>query len=154
MITESIEERAYAIITPIVEGLGCEVVEIEYKLIGKNYHLTVYIYKEDGITLNDCEVVSKAIDAPLDEADLTAGKNFILDVSSPGLDRKIVTDDDFRRNLGVEVEALLINAIERKKKVVGILASYSDTEFVLDVKDTMFTLMRDNVKILKPFIRF
>lgn len=95
-------------IVPLIEKMGYEVVETEYvKRMDKDMHLVIYIHSENGISLDDCEKVNNAIEAPLDELDLTCGKPYILDISSPGLDRVFKTERDFIRNAGKEVEVSL-----------------------------------------------
>ena len=95
-------------IVPVVEKLGYEVVETEYvKKMDKEMHLVIYIYNEKGVSLDDCEKVNNAVEAPLDELDPTEGKPYILDVSSPGLDRVFKTGRDFIRNAGREIEVNL-----------------------------------------------
>ena len=95
-------------ITPLIEGMGYEVVEVEYvQKMDKEMHLVIYIHKEPGVTLDDCEAVNNAVEAPLDELDPTDGKPYVLDVSSPGLDRVFKTEHDFIRNAGKEIEVNL-----------------------------------------------
>lgn len=146
-----VKERAAQIITPIVESLGYEVVEVDCKYVNKADTLTVYIYKEGGISLDDCMKVTEALDAPLDAADITDGAAFSLNVSSPGLDRPIVTDDDFRRAMGTVVET--DSPEGKKKKIVGTLVAYDAETFTLNVKTTKQTLKRGAAKVL-PYIDF
>lgn len=91
-------------ITPLIEQMGYEVVDIEYKKIYDDMNLTFFIYKKEGISLEDCENVNNMIELPLDEIDITDGQPYILNISSPGLDRPIITDKDFERNIDTEIE--------------------------------------------------
>ena len=72
-------------IAPIIEDMGYEVVDIEYKKLYNQMNLTFYIYKQGGITIEDCERVNNALDAPLEQYDITQGQPYILNISSPAL---------------------------------------------------------------------
>lgn len=152
MFTDTVLERATALITPIVENLGYEVVEIEFKRVGKSDTLTVYIHKQGGITLDDCVRVNEALDLPLEENDITEGGAYTLNISSPGLDRPIVTDRDFARNIGEEVEALFTTPLAKKKSVHGILVSHDDFSVKLLVKNVEQDYQKANIKVLRPYI--
>jgi len=92
-------------IVPIIEALGYEVVEVAYgSRPDRQMHLTFFIDSVSGITLDDCEKVSNAVDGPLEELHPTDGQPYALDVSSPGLDRLFKTERDWLRNVGREVE--------------------------------------------------
>lgn len=152
MFTDTVLERATTLITPIVENLGYEVVEIEFKRVGKSDTLTVYIHKQGGITLDDCVRVNEALDLPLEENDITEGGAYTLNISSPGLDRPIVTDRDFARNIGEEVEALFTTPLAKKKSVHGILVSHDDFSVKLLVKNVEQDYQKANIKVLRPYI--
>ena len=95
-------------VVPVIEKMGYEVVEAEYvKKLDKEMHLIIYIHSDAGVTLDDCEKVNNAIEGLLDELDPTEGKQYILDISSPGLDRVFKTERDFIRNAGKEIEVNL-----------------------------------------------
>ncbi len=128
-----IAEEVENFLTPIVENLGYEIVEIEFAKKHNGDNLTVFIDKKDGfIDINDCEKVHNAIDAPLDELDPTMGKPYTLNVSSPGVDRPIVTDKDFNRNLLEMLEIKLFGSIEKKKVWVGKLLEFNETSVVIE----------------------
>ncbi len=150
----SIQERAEEIITPVVENLGYEVVEIKYQRIGKKNTLTVFVYKKGGITLDDCLVVNDALDAVLEADDLTGGAPYDLNISSPGLDRPIVTDRDYLRNVGEMVEAIYLKPVGKVKKIVGELVSHDDDNIYLIAKgkDKEVAVPKSNVKVLQPYI--
>ncbi len=128
-----ISDEVLKFLTPIVEAEGCEIVEVEFAKKQNGDNLTVFIDKTGGVTLDDCERVHNAIDAPLDELDPTIGKPYTLNVSSPGIDRPIVTDKDFERNLGEVLEIKLFKAVEKKKVYVGTLTEFSETEVKLSL---------------------
>ncbi len=119
-------------ICPIIEELGYEVVDVEFgkKIDGLN--LTFYIDSPNGITLDDCEKVHKAIDGPLDEVNPTGDSKYILNVSSCGLDRPIKTNSDLKRNLGRDVEVKLYKALDKKKLFIGKLTNFDENSITLD----------------------
>ena len=86
-----ISDKVQEFITPIVEGLGCEIVEVEFAKKQNGDNLTVFIDKKGGVTINDCEMVHNAINEPLDELNPTEAKPYTLNVSSPGIDSPSVT---------------------------------------------------------------
>ena len=88
--------------------------------------MTFYIDKNGGITLEDCEIVHKAIDGPLDELNPTCDEKYILNVSSCGLDRPLKTEKDFKRNLGKEVDIKLYKAVNKQKEFTGKLESFDE----------------------------
>ena len=149
---QSIKERAESVIVPVVEALGYEVVEISFGCVGKTDTLTVYIYKKGGVDLDDCVRVNDALDAPLESADVTAGRAYTLNISSPGLDRPIVTDRDFERNEGEKVEAVYVKPVGKKKQVVGILLGQDGDNVYLEVKTCRAPVPKANIKVLRPYI--
>ncbi len=153
MSTE-ITDRAIEVITPVVEALGYEVVEITYTKSYGEYNLTVYIFKKGGVTLDDCVAVNDALDPVLEANDITNGGNYNLNISSPGLDRPIVSLDDYRRSLDTEIEILFKVPMGKKKKVNGILLSYDDESVVLKVRDKDTVLRKDNFEVVRPYIKF
>lgn len=115
------------LIQPILDSMNIELVEVEFKKRGENDgSLTVYIDKDGGVSLDDCEAVHNAIDAPLDELDPTSGKPYTLNVSSPGLDRPFKTLRDYRKHLGEEIEISLYKPVEGNKKFEAVLDDVDD----------------------------
>ena len=108
--------------------LGYEIVDIEYKVGSKHDLLSIYIYKKEGIDLDDCSKMTRKIDKEIENLDLI-NKPYYLEISSPGLDRPIKTQDDYRRNLNNLVEAKLYAPLDDKKIYEGNLKDY-DGEFV------------------------
>lgn len=149
-----ITEDVTLALTPVVEGLGMEIVEVEYKKIGADMNLTVFIYKEGGVSLDDCEKVHHAIDPVLDELDPTEDAPYILNVSSPGLDRPIVTPRDFERAKGTKVCVGLYKKRDGKKKFEGILLGLVDNCVELDVNDKIIKFEKEEIAVVKPVIEF
>jgi Uncharacterised BCR, YhbC family COG0779 len=100
---EEYEQKAEAILTPIVESKGFELVDVEYVKEAGTWYLRGYIDKPGGITVNDCEDVSRAFSDILDEQDFIED-SYIMEISSPGLDRPLKKEKDFKRSLGKLVE--------------------------------------------------
>jgi ribosome maturation factor RimP len=121
-----IKQMVMELAKPIAEKLGLEVVEVEYAKKHNGMNLTIFIHKEGGVTLADCERLHKLLDAPLDELNPTDDKPYILNVSSLGLDRPLKTKADFDRNIGKELHIKLYRAIEGKKEIKGTLIGFDD----------------------------
>ena len=151
---DDIAFKAKELTQTAIENFGYELVETEYKKIYGNPTLTFYIYKKGGISLEDCEKVSNIIDEILEKNDITYGAFYHLNVSSLGLDRPILTNDDFRRNIGEDIEIILANADNKKKKVHGILVSYNDENIVIEQKGKNTIYERVNLTTVRPYINF
>lgn len=134
-------------------GDGIELVDVSfYKQYGK---LTVeaYLWKKEGIGLDDCEKVHNLFSASLDALEDDFADDYVLNVSSSGLDRKIVTNDDFRRALGTEIEC--IDA--QNNKTHGLLVAYDDENVVVKTdgkKPKEITLKRNLLTKVQPYVRF
>lgn len=139
-------------ITDEVQASGeIEVVEIRYSTEYGKDNLTVFIWSADGIDLDKCETVHNAVSSVLDRYDDLFPVDYVLNVSSSGLDRPVVTDDDFRRALGTEIEI-----VQDKKKSHGILTAYDaeNATILTDGKNPKeITYSRKHIKA-KPYIRF
>ena len=150
-----ISEQIEKFIEPIVSGLGYEIVEVEFAKKHNGDNLTVFIDKKEGyIDIVDCETVHNAIDEPLDELDPTMGKPYTLNVSSPGIDRPIVTDKDYNRNLGEMLEVKLFQAIEKKKIFIGKLLSFDETSIELETDKETVKLERKMISKATKYIEF
>ena len=150
-ISESVEE----FLSPIVNKLGYEIIEVEFAKKYNGDNLTIFIDKEGGnVDINDCEKVHNAIDAPLDELNPTNDKPYTLNVSSPGIDRPIVTDRDYKRNVGEVLEIKLYQAIQRKKTFVGELKEFSSESITLLIQDKEVLIDRKNISKATKYIEF
>lgn len=152
-IADSVTE----LVKPIVEGLGMELVEVAFAKTKEGDALTVHIDKDGGVSLNDCEAVHNAIDAPLDDLDPTDGKPYTLNVSSPGLDRPFKTDRDFAKHIGFKVETSLFAPIAGVgKKFVATLAAYDPQGGVvtLELDGKSVAIDRKDIAIIREHIEF
>ena len=151
-----ISEKVEEFIAPIVESLGkdIEVVEVEFAKKYNGDNLTIFIDKPGGVTIEDCELVHSSVDAPLDELDPTGGKPYTLNVSSPGIDRPIVTDKDFARNIGIELEIKLFEAINKKKLLVGTLIAFNEDSIIVEINGENLEIERKKISKATKFINF
>ncbi|MBQ7452940.1 MAG: ribosome maturation factor RimP [Clostridia bacterium] len=151
---KNVTQKVQEFIEPIVNKLGYDIVEVEFGKKQNGMNLTVYIDKKGGVSLDDCVAVHEAIDAPLDELDPTSGEGYILNVSSPGLDRPIKTDADLNRNLGEILEATTFVKIGAKKNFVGKLEKFDDESITLMGEDKTYELKREQIAKLCKYIEF
>lgn len=149
-----ISEDVEKFLSPIVEELGYEIVEVEFAKKYNGDNLTIFIDKVGGINIEDCEKVHNAIDEPLDELNPTNDKPYTLNVSSPGIDRPIVKDKDYSRNLGEVLEVRLFQAVEKKKIFVGTLESFNSDEVCLLCDDKEVKIDRKLISKATKYIDF
>ena len=114
-----------AAIEPVITGLGYSIWDLEYVKEGADYFLRVTIDAPSGITIDDCETVHRAIDPVLDEADPIEGA-YHLEVSSPGIERDLRTDEHFRASVGEKVEVRLFAPLDGAKVYTGTLLGLDD----------------------------
>ena len=151
---EEYEMKTEALITPIVDEKGFELVDVEYVKEGSNWYLRAYVDKEGGITINDLESVSRILSDKLDEEDFISDA-YILEVSSPGLGRPLKKDKDFDRNMGNEIEVHLYRAVDRQKQLVGLLKAYNADTITIENEDGSETdVDRVNVSLVRQTIDF
>lgn len=152
-----IADAVTELVKPIVEGLGMELVEVAFAKTKEGDALTVFIDKDGGVSLNDCEAVHNAIDAPLDELDPTEGKPYTLNVSSPGLDRPFKTDRDFVKHIGCKAETSLFAPIAGAgKKFVATLVAYDPQSGVvtLELDGKSVAIDKKDIALIREHIEF
>jgi ribosome maturation factor RimP len=145
---EEYEQKTEALVLPIIEANNFELVDVEYVKEAGNWYLRVYVDKEGGIAVDDCEVVSRALSDKLDADDFIED-SYILEVSSPGLGRPLKKEKDYVRSIGKEVDIHLYKSIEKQKEFTGVLKSYTKEEIVLQIEDTDVTFDRANVALIR-----
>ena len=133
---EEIEEKTTQLIEGIVTGRGFELVDVEFLKEGSDYYLRVYIDKPGGITINDCEDVSREFNDILDEENYI-DYQYIFEVSSPGLTRPLKKDKDFERSLGKRIELKLFEKYEGSDFFEGTLESYTDKDITVTTDDNI-----------------
>ena len=120
---EEIESRTEALLIPILDEAGFELVDLEYVREAGTWYLRAYIDKEGGITVDDCELVSRALEKHLDEEDYIPDA-YILEVSSPGLGRPLRKEKDYVRSVGKRLEIRTFRPVEHEKEFYGVLKRY------------------------------
>ena len=143
------EQKAEALLLPIVEREGFELVDVEYVKEAGNWYLRGYIDKPGGITVNDCEAVSRAFSDKLDENDFIED-SYIMEISSPGLDRPLKKEKDYIRSMGKEVEIRTYRAINREKEFYGILSAYDENTVTIKTEDgTEMTFEKSDIALIR-----
>ena len=144
---KGIKETVREAIEPTVTSLGYRIWDVTYSKIGADYHLEITIDSDAGINIEDCERVHRAIDPILDEVDPIEGF-YYLEVSSPGVERELRTEEHIALSLGVKVEAKLFSPKDGRKSIVGILAEYSDGKVTLTTDGESVVLERKDISKL------
>lgn len=143
----------HALAEPIAKENGCEIWDVEYVKEAGTWFLRVYLDREDGVTIDHCEAVSRALDVKLDEADPIEG-SYVLEVSSPGADRVLRKPEHFQRFLGQQVEIRLYRPINGAKTLVGPLKSYEDGGVTIETPNGPYTLAKQDVAQVRLYITF
>ncbi len=123
----------------VARSEGMEVVDVEWK-VGKQRFLRVYLDKPDGISHHDCEVVSNQLSVILDVEDLVPGPRYVLEISSPGLDRKLTKPADYERFVGRLARISTSELVENQKFFEGRLAGYADEKVKIEVRGRVIEL--------------
>jgi ribosome maturation factor RimP len=144
---KNVKDTVRELILPTVTELGYRLWDVTYSKIGADYHLEITIDSDAGININDCEKVHRAIDPIIDECDPIEGF-YYLDVSSPGTERDLRTDEHILHCIGWQVEAKLFAAKDGRKSFVGSLSSYEDGVVTISAADESVSLNRDEISKL------
>ncbi len=149
-----IEQSVIEKIQPAVTALGYEIVDVEFEKKNGEDNLTIFIDIPSGVSLDDCEKVHYAVDPLLDELDPTAGKPYILNVSSPGLDRPFKKQRDYERNYGKEVEIKLYAPLKGKKVYEGVLVARDENSLTLNLGKEEIKIENNKIAIARPLVKF
>lgn len=147
------EEKTEALIQPLLEERGFELVDVEYVKEGSDYYLRVYIDKEGGITIDDCVDVSRAFNEILDREDYISDA-YIFEVSSPGLDRPLKKEKDFARSIGERVLVKTYQKIDKAKEFYGILKAYDNSTVTIEGEKGEMVIERKNISIVRLAYEF
>lgn len=151
---ENYESRVERYLLPLVEEHHFELVDVEYVKEAGTWYLRAYIDKPGGITVDDCEVVSRQFSDILDEKDYIEDA-YIFEVSSPGLGRPLKKEKDFKRSMGEEVEIRTYRAIDRQKEFTGILKAYdNDTVTIAYEDDTEQVFNKSDIALIRLALDF
>ena len=150
---DTYEAKTEELIAPIIAQNGFELVDIEYVKEAGTWYLRIYMDKPGGITIDDCELVSRAFSEILDQEDYIED-SYIMEVSSPGLLRPIKKDKDFERNLEKEIEIKTYRMIDKTKDFVGVLKSYDKDSITIEDENGERTFQRSDLALIRPYIEF
>ena len=146
---ETYEARTEELITPILERMHFELVDVEYVKEGGTWYLRAYIDKEGGITVNDCEAVAREMNEILDREDFVED-SYVFEVSSPGLGRPLKKEKDYVRSMGKEIEIRTYRAINREKEFYGILSAYDENTVTIKTEDgTEMTFEKSDIALIR-----
>lgn len=143
-----IEERTESLVLPIVESAGLELWDVEYVKEGSDYYLRVYIDKSGGVNIDDCVLITKALNEKLDADDFIEDA-YILEVSSPGLTRKLKKDKEFEKSIGKLIRVKLYKAEEGSKEHIGRLKEFAPDKLTIEVDEADISLSRDNISSVR-----
>ena len=139
---------------PIAKDLGYDLVDVQFNKEQEHFFLRVFIAKRGGVSLEDCQKMTELLSQELDLRDPTDVPYF-LEVSSPGLDRPLETEQDFNRNIGEEVEVRLYQPIEDRRRVEGILKAYNNENFIIAMENEgELEIPREAVSLMRLVIKF
>ena len=141
---KSIRETVREAVEPTITALGYDIWDITYSKVGADYHLEITIDTEAGINIEDCEKVHRAIDPILDEVDPIEGF-YYLDVSSPGVERDLRTEEHIKRSVGQKVRAKLFAQKDGKRVIVGILSAFEDGNITITEGDVAYSLTQSEI---------
>ena len=144
MKIDALINQIYELVKPIADELNYDIYHIEYVKENGEYYLRIYIEKEGGITLSDCEALSRRVSDLMDEKD-PIPEAYFLEVSSPGLNRTLFTEAHYKRFVGREVMVKLTKAIEGKKSIKGILKEVNEENIIVEA-DTLISIPKDKIK--------
>ncbi len=151
---EKYEQTAGELLRPIVEARGFELVDLEYVQEAGTWYLRGYIDKPGGITINDCEDVSREFSSRLDEKDFISD-SYIMEISSPGLDRPLKKPKDFERNMGKPVEIRTFRPMEdRRKEFCGVLKAWDEKTVTIEEEDRDRVFEKKDIALIRPAIEF
>ena len=144
MKVDALLEKIYQLVRPVAEELNYEIYHIEYVKENGEYYLRIYIDKEGGISLTDCESLSRRVSDIMDEEDPIPVAYF-LEVSSPGLNRGLFTDEHYKKQIGKEVLIRFTKSLGGKKNIKGILKEVKEDSILVEA-DTLVEVPKDKIK--------
>jgi len=147
------EELIAEVAEPLVEERELELVDVEYKKEGENWILRVFIDKEGGVSLDDCQAISRSLSDTLDAND-PIENSYLLEVSSPGIDRPLKTERDFKRFTGKLIDVSTYAPINGEKKLTGELLGLEDDEVKIKIDDQEVIIPRDKIAQTRLAIEF
>ena len=145
---KAVENRTEELLAPIAEENGVEIYDVEYLKEGCDWYLRAYIDKPEGVNIQDCENVSRALSDKLDEVDFIDDA-YILEVSSPGLGRTLKKDKHLEKSLGEEVELRLYKPRDKQKEFTGILKSFDADSVIIETEEEEKVFARSEIALIR-----
>ena len=150
---ESYEAKTEELLIPIAQANDVEIYDIEYVKEGSDYYLRAYIDKPEGVNINDCENVSRALSDALDVADFIPDA-YILEVSSPGLGRILKKDRHLEKSIGLDVEVKLYKPLDGTKEYEGVLDRFDETTLTIVAEEKEFTFNKSDIAVIRLALDF
>lgn len=144
MKNDALVNEIYEMVKPIADELNYDIYHVEYVKENGELYLRIYIEKDGGITLSDCEALSRRVSDLMDEKDPIKDPYF-LDVSSPGLNRTLFTEEHYKRFIGREVMVKFTKSVDGKKNIKGILKEVNEDSIVVEA-DQLINIPKDKIK--------
>ncbi len=138
---------------PVVEGFGCKLWDVEYVREGSDRYLRLYIDKDGGVDITDCEAISRAVDPILDEKDPIA-ESYIFEVCSAGLERRLTRPGDFAQFMGSPILVKLYRPRNGLKEIPGVLRGYEDGRVTLEAGKETITFEKSEVALVRLRVEF
>ena len=149
-----VAQKVTELVKNTIEEMGFELVDAEYVKEGKNQVLRLYVDKEGGINIDECETVSRATEGLIDEANII-DNSYIFEVSSPGIDRPFKTDRDYEKAIGQQVEITLFAPVDGTKRIDGVLKEKDgDTVTIETGKNKKIKLDRKQISQIRKAVIF
>ncbi|WP_027438253.1 ribosome maturation factor RimP [Lachnospira multipara] len=145
---ESYEEKTEMLIKPIIDANKVELFDVEYVKEGSDWYLRVFIDKEGGVTIEDCQNVSRAFNEILDKEDYIDSE-YIFEVSSPGLTRPLKRERDFEKSIGRLIEIRLYSAVDGIKEAEGILKAFDKESITIEINGEDKNIQRKNLSMIR-----
>lgn len=150
---ETYESKTEALLAPIVTANGVEIYDVEYVKEGADWYLRAYIDKPDGVNIEDCEKVSRALSDALDKEDFIEDA-YILEVSSPGLGRTLKKDKHLEKSLGSEVEVKIYKPIDKCKEFAGVLKAYDKDTVTVETESGEMVFTKSDIALIRLALDF
>ena len=148
-----VTDTVAALAIPVVEAAGCSLWDVEYVKEAGQRFLRLYIDKEGGISIEDCEAVSRPMSDLLDEADPIEG-SYVFEVSSAGADRVLKTPEHFEQFMNTEVEVKLYRPRDGRKEFVGLLRTHNDGDVTVEINGEIAEFTKKEIALVRLYPRF
>ena len=149
----AIYQAVTELIGPVFRENNIELVDVEYKKVGKTWTLKVFIDKNEGVTIDDCQKLSREIEDLIEVHELI-DVSYVLEVSSPGLDRSLKNERDFLRNKGKQIQVKTFSPVNNNKQFTGTIRNFTNATLSLEVNNSIWEVKLDKIAQAKLIIEF